>query len=436
MREKMKKIIISSLAILSALIILSSRFLYVRLPYFQSIGYCLAGCVPLVYVLLYRKTMRLTWLFGPVAFLLFFIGLEAGLSVGQFKYQFLPKNTGSQFKEHPYLFWVPETGSSGEVPLAPPMKNQPVPFDKDSWSPSFSLGVSPKNSPVNFRSGPVVTGKPDGTIRIVTLGGSNAWGWGIKDYSDTFTGQLESKLKKAMPEKNIEWIAAGVQGYRLFHILVLYKLYIRNYKPDLVIVYANNNDMYAEYAPFTWRELFEKRSGVDVSDLWISQFEFPKQGSPLFRLQDELQRLKTYNLMTEWITDIRKGVLPGKEDSWLLGEVNPLEDYKQNLEDLISIVSKDGGQLILADSFAHFYIDQYKDAKKDDNRREWMKRYMKESARNSGAIFVPVHDILAKSENPDKFVFAPPHTGHINKVGHQTLADILYSLIVQKKLLE
>lgn len=424
------------LIIISTFFFLSSIVFHHDLSVLLSIGIWVAGCIPFTIVIYYRKSIHYTWIVGFLAFIIFLAGLEAGLSVGKFKYRFLPRNTGSEFKTHPYLFWVPGQGPIEEKPLGPPKKYTPVPFDKETWSPSYSLNSSPEHSPLNFRSGPVDINKPEGRIRIVTLGGSNAWGHGVDDYNNTLTGHLESKIKKTMPEKDIEFISAGVQGYRLFHVLVLYKLYIRNYKPDIIIVYANNNDTYAEYAPFTWRKLFKMRSGVDISDLWINEFDFPKHGSALFKLQDELQRLKTYNLLTEWITDIRREVLPGKEDSWLLREVNPLEDYKQNLIDLITIVNKDGGKLILADAFAYFYIGQHTDSPKDDNRREWMKKYMNETARDFDATFVPIHDLFTKFENLQRYVFDPPHEGHINAEGHRAVADILNKVIIEKNLLE
>jgi len=75
-----------------------------------------------------------------------------------------------------------------------------------------------------------------GTQRIVVLGDSLLWGFGV-EYEDTF----QAKLQRAFD--NVEVIGLGVSGYSTDQELILYRNEARKYRADLVIQVVAMNDL-------------------------------------------------------------------------------------------------------------------------------------------------------------------------------------------------
>ncbi len=71
--------------------------------------------------------------------------------------------------------------------------------------------------------------KPAGVRRIVALGDSFFFGWGVKD-NETFAAKLEQK------NTNLEVINLSVAGYGIDQILVAYRSIGKAYHPDIVLV--------------------------------------------------------------------------------------------------------------------------------------------------------------------------------------------------------
>jgi len=85
--------------------------------------------------------------------------------------------------------------------------------------------------------GPEVQYEPQaGTQRIVVLGDSLVWGFGV-EYEDTF----QAKLQRAFD--SVEVIGLGVSGYSTDQELILYRNEARKYRPDLVIQVVASNDL-------------------------------------------------------------------------------------------------------------------------------------------------------------------------------------------------
>jgi len=78
--------------------------------------------------------------------------------------------------------------------------------------------------------------KPRGKFRIVCLGDSVTFGWGISA-GDRFTEILESKFR------NVEVINIGVPAYGLDQMLLFLKREGVRYNPDLVVVYLIPDDL-------------------------------------------------------------------------------------------------------------------------------------------------------------------------------------------------
>jgi lysophospholipase L1-like esterase len=123
-------------------------------------------------------------------------------------------------------------------------------FDRDLlWRPipGYSEGAVTINSE-GFRGPMVSKTKAAGTFRVVVLGDSVTFGYGVSE-SDTYPRQLERRLR-ALEHKpaafagrpHVEVVNAGVIGYSSWQGRVLYDERIRDYSPDLVVVQFGYND--------------------------------------------------------------------------------------------------------------------------------------------------------------------------------------------------
>ena len=323
-----------------------------------------------------------------------------------FNARFLPMSMGKDFVPDRFLFWKPKDDSNIE-------KNEKI-----EW-------VPPNIEPFSFRSGPVDFKKDPNVFRVIILGGSNAWGSSVENYEDTFTSLLEKMIKSKFPNRKFEFICAGTKAFRLFQNLVLYKLLIRHYNPDLIILYGNVNDRELFEGPYTFRELFLMRTGVDIGRLWIDEFEFPKSRNVVSKFQDNFQKFRTYNAMVLWIRDIRDEFWPADKTFKVVKDVNPPEDYEKNLNDFITILEKDGVRLLLADAFQAPWCSP-------DSPRGRFTVLMKEVAMKREVPFVPVNEILNKQQ--DANIIFPHDPVHINEKGHKLVSKILFDALLENNL--
>jgi len=88
--------------------------------------------------------------------------------------------------------------------------------------------------------------KPPGTYRILNLGDSVVFGWGV-EYKDTYGHRLQEALNQRYgnEETTYEVINAGVPGWNMENILAYLKAEGQAYQPDLILVHFTVvNDVY------------------------------------------------------------------------------------------------------------------------------------------------------------------------------------------------
>lgn len=105
--------------------------------------------------------------------------------------------------------------------------------------------------------------KPPNTIRIITLGDSTTFGWGLAD-DETWPAKLEEYLQKEVgADKEIEVINAGVNSWSYAQMYVYFRDYAVDYDPDFVILAEAN----------LWTQFSEKNSPEFVESflrrVWI-----------------------------------------------------------------------------------------------------------------------------------------------------------------------
>jgi lysophospholipase L1-like esterase len=89
----------------------------------------------------------------------------------------------------------------------------------------------------------VVTPRPEGVFRILALGGSQTWGSGARDRSDTWFEQLESRLNAdAGPGERVEIIGAGIPAYTAKQLYSLLMDEWLGFDPQVLLLNLGHND--------------------------------------------------------------------------------------------------------------------------------------------------------------------------------------------------
>ena len=120
--------------------------------------------------------------------------------------------------------------------------------------------------------------KPLGVIRILSLGDSRTFGWGLTD-EETYSRRLENLAQKYLGDSgNVQVINAGVNAWSFPQMLVYFREYGLRYSPDYVILAEAN----------LWTQFSEKSSP-----------EFVKKFLLRVWLKNFLRRFATYHYFIE-----------------------------------------------------------------------------------------------------------------------------------------
>ncbi len=100
-----------------------------------------------------------------------------------------------------------------------------------------------------FNTDDVPLEKPPATFRIVMLGDSSTFGWGV-DPGETYARRLQDALRGRHPGAAIDVINLGVCGYSSLQGLVLLERVAAAYQPDVVALSYGSNDFSLVPEPF------------------------------------------------------------------------------------------------------------------------------------------------------------------------------------------
>ena len=84
--------------------------------------------------------------------------------------------------------------------------------------------------------------KPDGVFRVVVMGDSVSFGYGVEE-AEAYPQVLEELLSELVPDSRIEVVNLSVGGYNAYNEAELLKGVGQSYEPDLVLVQFCINDL-------------------------------------------------------------------------------------------------------------------------------------------------------------------------------------------------
>lgn len=156
---------------------------------------------------------------------------------------------------------------------------------------TFNIGTEISINSDGIRNKEISHEKPNNTVRVLILGDSNTFGWGLRK-QETFPYLVEKRLDKRNPSQNIQVVNAGIPAYGMKD----YRDYLINkglsYEPDIVIIGINNNDYFSSKQYYN----FLKKARTKISKL-KSEKEKKLSNKQINRLiKEDIQRSKQKEL--------------------------------------------------------------------------------------------------------------------------------------------
>ncbi|MGH7782256.1 MAG: SGNH/GDSL hydrolase family protein [Candidatus Binatia bacterium] len=129
------------------------------------------------------------------------------------------------------------------VQLKRPVANPQLSFSHAPNRSAFLMGVPVTINSDGLRDREFSREKPPGVYRVMLLGDSTTFGWGVRE-EDTAAKFLERKLNEHVPPgyNKVEVMNTGVGNYDTVQEVTYYETIGRTYHPDLVILVFFIND--------------------------------------------------------------------------------------------------------------------------------------------------------------------------------------------------
>lgn len=124
--------------------------------------------------------------------------------------------------------------------------------------------------------------KAEGTYRIVTIGASTTYGFGVLPHQ-AYPPVLEDILNEDFGYTNVEVINAGIIGYTSYEVLTNFEFRVLDLQPDLIIYYGAKNDADTRFEnPGCYNRVSPLRGLTTFQGLWETDFD-PLPTSALYR---------------------------------------------------------------------------------------------------------------------------------------------------------
>lgn len=208
------------------------------------------------------------------------------------------------------------------------LKQDPVLFwrQKPNLKVMFQ-GVEVHTDQLGLRNKKLNQYKPDGSLRIICMGASPTFGWGIR-YEDTYPCQLEKMLKNDLKQR-VEVINAGVIGYSSYQGLNFFRKEIIPFQPDIITVsyVLNDVDKYRFY----------RSNGDSDNEL------YPKNPF-LISLKNTFDKSKFLRLFEKTILYLQykmAGFFNNKRNVFYQSKPRvSSQEYRKNLQDIIELAKR------------------------------------------------------------------------------------------------
>ena len=136
--------------------------------------------------------------------------------------------------------------------------------------PNFRTSRISINS-LGFRGREITLPKPKGTIRIAFLGASTTFSAEASSNEATWPHLVVEQLRQRSPDKNFDYVNAGVPGYTVRTSLKNLQERVAPLEPDIIIIYHAANDLSLNSSKAANRQGLEAERG-DRSLSWLAEY--------------------------------------------------------------------------------------------------------------------------------------------------------------------
>ncbi len=268
------------------------------------------------------------------------------------------------------------------------------------WDNLLFWRMNPGSSGVNgqgFREArDIPAAKPAGTFRVVCIGDSVPFGYGLP--AEKAYPRLLEEMLRSRTAKNVEVINAGVVGYTSWQALRYLERDLIKYAPDLVIHYSGPND---------------ENDSVGLSDK-----EQPVPPRWLARAHSYLSTFKTYSLLASCLYNLKYRT--GKAGAARQPRVSR-EDYARNIRSMAELGKEHGFETVFIRPV--FYSQDIRAVKELYPLPEGVR------------VVDQVFNVIKARENEAQRFFLKNDCAHFSEEGHRLVAGALADLIMEKGLL-
>jgi lysophospholipase L1-like esterase len=297
----------------------------------------------------------------------------------------------------------------------PELGHVPTPdFDGQFTRGEFSVRV--RTNVFGLRGPALPPRRPD-TLRILGLGDSTAWGWGVEE-AEAWTPRLEALLRARHPSRDVQVLNGAVPQYGLEEERVFLRRHGASLDPDFVILQFYAGDDF-EQTRRPARERHEFRDGQlvqaaeytrSIGPFWWQVHYWLKHRSHLVHLLSErtgtwLMRTGVLSLSdlehasSSWFTDEDAARVKA-----LLGEIRALGGDLG--APLLVAFAPEKMQVLAGSAAARHAAD-----------------FVGSATREAGASFVDLTPHLLAARDPAALYFA--EEGHWRAGGHALVAEVL-----------
>ena len=243
--------------------------------------------------------------------------------------------------------------------------------------------------------------KRPGVHRVMTLGCSTTFGWGVAD-RESYPAALERRIRDAGHRKT-EVINGGQPGYTSFQGLWLWDEVLKYYEPDVVLVGFIVQDA-------------RKAAYSDKSQAILQQ-------DARFLKDNLLYRWRLYMMLRSLIGGFQVEAKElGAQDAGGAYRVGP-EDYAANLRELVARIQDVDATPIL------FGYPLEREGYTATHRR-----ILRAAAEELGVRHLDPQPQMEQASNQAELYF-PRDKGHANAAGNARIADWVYDFLEQEQLL-
>ncbi|MBW2723374.1 MAG: hypothetical protein JRE71_03215 [Deltaproteobacteria bacterium] len=221
-------------------------------------------------------------------------------------------------------------------------------------APNFENEFGIQHNAHGYRGPLVEVAKPPDTLRILCLGGSTTYGWGVDRPDQTYPAHLQQALAANLPGKfrNVEVINGGLPWGTSAELLTHYHFKYHYYQPDWVVIHSGLNDAQAFDAPYYqpdydhFRRQMPGPTALPERARWLTHSRLVDLFLILLLVEPHPEEASFNKALSEpadipWFEKERpdraepKRISPGKIA------------YVHNIETLVDQIQNDGGQVVL-----------------------------------------------------------------------------------------